>query len=499
MEHKHKLVAAESSQARGACPNHIIDRLSNLPDEVAHQMLSFLNFKELIRVGSVSKRCRELFLSTPSLVICSPDSGNKQKHLNLLDSFDRFLLHRGDSKIQRLSVSWCISSGLANKIFRMITWIHIAARCNVEVLDFALNGKHIPGTLELPACIFLCGSLRSLLVHMDTILKAPSFACSSNLQCLTLKSVTMDEGFCKWISSSCKCIKKLQLSYVSIENITIESSSLESFSLVGSSLRGVHLCHLNISCEKLVDIHIEFYKFDSSSKSMNIFAPNLKYLTWIGSILNYHNLGKITCLEKAEIFLKRKKDDYDFDKIFEVLCSIRKVKALILSEDTTQALFREGSMQLQFDDISYLSLHAGGVFDDLVPAMVSLLRGMPNLKTLHINSYPRFFGSKSCKFNRKYWKSQNLDFVHRLEEVKIELSNGYNGVEFARYILEHAQNLKKMVIHYPPQQSYVERRLSKSKMISTTSIDYQKRDLHKLQNWSESGTYYRYMIRGKSA
>ncbi|KAM2624459.1 hypothetical protein TB1_031434 [Malus domestica] len=454
MEHKHKLVAAASSQARGTCPNYTIDRLSNLPDEVAHQMLSFLNFKELIRVGSVSKRCRELFLSTPSLVICSPDSGNKQKHLNLLDSFDRFLLHRGDSKIQRLSISWCISSGLANKIFRMITWIHIAARCNVEVLDFALNGKHIPGTLELPACIFLCGSLRSLLVHMDTILKAPSFACSSNLQCLTLKSVTMDEGFCKWISSSCKCIKKLQLSYVSIENIIIESSSLESFSLVGSSLRGIRLCHLNISCEKLVDIHIEFYKFDSSSKSMNIFAPNL---------------------------------------------NICKVKDLILSEDTTQALFREGSMQLQFDDISYLSLHAGGVFDDLVPAMVSLLRGMPNLKTLHINSYPRFFGSKSCKFNRKYWKSQNLDFVHCLEVVKIELSNGYNGMEFARYILEHAQNLKKMVIHYPPKQSYVERRLRKSKMISTTSIDYQKRDLHNLQSWSESGTYYKYLNQGKSA
>ncbi|KAM2178707.1 hypothetical protein ACFX1R_033754 [Malus domestica] len=454
MEHKHKLVAAASSQARGTCPNYTIDRLSNLPDEVAHQMLSFLNFKELIRVGSVSKRCRELFLSTPSLVICSPDSGNKQKHLNLLDSFDRFLLHRGDSKIQRLSISWCISSGLANKIFRMITWIHIAARCNVEVLDFALNGKHIPGTLELPACVFLCGSLRSLLVHMDTILKAPSFACSSNLQCLTLKSVTMDEGFCKWISSSCKCIKKLQLSYVSIENIIIESSSLESFSLVGSSLRGIRLCHLNISCEKLVDIHIEFYKFDSSSKSMNIFAPNL---------------------------------------------NICKVKDLILSEDTTQALFREGSMQLQFDDISYLSLHAGGVFDDLVPAMVSLLRGMPNLKTLHINSYPRFFGSKSCKFNRKYWKSQNLDFVHCLEVVKIELSNGYNGMEFARYILEHAQNLKKMVIHYPPKQSYVERRLRKSKMISTTSIDYQKRDLHNLQSWSESGTYYKYLNQGKSA
>lgn len=106
---------------------------------------------------------------------------------------------------------------------------------------------------------------------------------------------------------------------------------------------------------------------------------------------------------------------------------------------------------------------------------------------------------QSCKFNRKYWKSQNLDFVHRLEEVKIELSNGYNGMEFARYILEHAQNLKKMVIHYPPQQSYVEGRLSKSEMISTTSIDYQKRDLHKLQSWSESGTYYRYLIQGKSA
>lgn len=53
-----------------------------------------------------------------------------------------------------------------------------------------------------------------------------------------------------------------------------------------------------------------------------------------------------------------------------------------------QVLLRQGSMHAQFDDISYLSMHTRSLTDDLVPAMVSLLRGMPNLNTLYLNSHP---------------------------------------------------------------------------------------------------------------
>ncbi|KAM2778560.1 hypothetical protein COP1_013933 [Malus domestica] len=64
-----------------------------------------------------------------------------------------------------------------------------------------------------------------------------------------------------------------------------------------------------------------------------------------------------------------------------------------------------------------------------------------------------------------YWRLQNPSFIH-LKEVTIELCDGSNGIPFAKYILEHAQNLKKMKIVYPPHQSYDVDKLKKSKMAS---------------------------------
>ena len=50
-----------------------------------------------------------------------------------------------------------------------------------------------------------------------------------------------------------------------------------------------------------------------------------------------------------------------------------------------QALFREGrSTQARFNNLSYLEMDIRNFSDELVPALVSLLRGMPNLCTLYI-------------------------------------------------------------------------------------------------------------------
>ncbi|KAL6179146.1 hypothetical protein ACLB2K_050662 [Fragaria x ananassa] len=184
------------------------------------------------------------------------------------------------------------------------------------------------------------------------------------------------------------------------------------------------------------------------------------------------------CLERAHVFLKHKGEDYDFDNTFGVLRSICRVKVLILSEDTTKALLREGSMHAQFDHISYLSMHMRSLTDELVPAMVSLLKGMPNLNTLHLKAHHslNIRKPKACGFKRKYWKSQNREFIHQLKEVSIDLSNGYtyNALELTRCILEHAQNLKKMVIFYLPRQSYVIGRVNKSNKVSTATVVVQE-------------------------
>ncbi|CAL9026448.1 unnamed protein product, partial [Prunus brigantina] len=124
MKHKHKLLATASSQAHVPCPESIIGR----------------------QAGAI-------------------------KHM--LNSFDQFLVHREDNKIQNFRIRLDLCSSVRDEMFRAITWIHIAVRC--------------------------------LLVKVYARLKVPSFPGSTNLQHLSLSGVRIDDGFSKWISSSCKC------------------------------------------------------------------------------------------------------------------------------------------------------------------------------------------------------------------------------------------------------------------------------------------------------
>ena len=82
---------------------------------------------------------------------------------------------------------------------------------------------------------------------------------------------------------------------------------------------------------------------------------------------------------------------------------------------------------------------------------------------------------QACGFNGKYWKSQKLDFVNQLKEVTIELSNGNNGWQLARFILEHAQHLKKMTIFYKPGKSHVINKINNSKVVSSATIDFHEK------------------------
>ncbi|CAB4287147.1 unnamed protein product [Prunus armeniaca] len=75
-------------------------------------------------------------------------------------------------------------------------------------------------------------------------------------------------------------------------------------------------------------------------------------------------------------------------------------------------------------------------------------------------------------FNMGYWRLQNIYFIHQLKEVTIELSIGSNGIQFAKYVLEHSQNLKKMTVFHAPQQSKAVRKITKSKIASSAKLAF---------------------------
>lgn len=83
-----KLRSTRSFQAEGALSEGITDRFSNLPDEVAHRILSFLTFEDLARVGTVSKRCRKFYVSAPSVNFEVSQARTNQKQVKLTDQMN---------------------------------------------------------------------------------------------------------------------------------------------------------------------------------------------------------------------------------------------------------------------------------------------------------------------------------------------------------------------------------------------------------------------------
>ncbi|KAM1773779.1 hypothetical protein ACFX12_043236 [Malus domestica] len=161
-----------------------MDRFSNLPDEVSHHIVYFLDTKDLTRLGTVSKSCRRLHLSTPTIRVyrCFVVHNSVDPHLsNFLSSFDRFLIQRGNSKIHIFSLRLCrvfsanaTARGFDEELYQIFSWIYNVVRCNVEVLEFELvEAGYIQdyegALLESPSCVFSCRSLRSLRLSLRKV------------------------------------------------------------------------------------------------------------------------------------------------------------------------------------------------------------------------------------------------------------------------------------------------------------------------------------------
>lgn len=105
------------------------------------------------------------------------------------------------------------------------------------------------------------------------------------------------KGFCKWVCSCCRFMKTLGLkNVIGLNNIIIESSSWDSFRVECSSFFQLQLFNLKISGEKHEEINI-IWDIDEylplMDNSLEISAPNLKYLEWDGSMMNHQNLAKL--------------------------------------------------------------------------------------------------------------------------------------------------------------------------------------------------------------
>ncbi|TQD97935.1 hypothetical protein C1H46_016460 [Malus baccata] len=444
------------------------DGFSSLPQDVVHHILSPLPISDVIRVGSSSKKYRQICSSSSSLnfvAFPSESTATFEKRSELLSSLDSFLLRRGNHRVQNFHLDWdcqyhCGRETNIPKCWdvetsRVFAWIRNAVDCHVQnlsvsfrtavvpFLQFAFGGS--PQT-EFPSDVLTGRSLRSVDLDMKfATIKARNLSLShhvSNLLRLHLKNVTVedDEAFCKWISLACIFIKDLVLEDVhGLGNIAVESASMELFKVHFPS--SASLCHVHISGEKLERIGITwtFRTAQRKSKSLKISAPNLKYLRWSGNMMSHQNLGDFNFLENVDLDL----DEYgvyymDNTTSHQFLSSIQGVKSLTLNQWSLKTLFKEGCTPPPLLNVSYLGMSIQDFCDEsLVPTMVTLFKSLPNLHTLEIIQLNEIGVLNGLT---------ELSLKDRINDVRIEVSYGFHLIEFARYILERAQILKKLVV-----------------------------------------------------
>ncbi|PWA57319.1 F-box domain, Leucine-rich repeat domain, L domain-like protein [Artemisia annua] len=228
------------------------DRLSNLPDDLIHKILSFVGIKLAVQTSALSSRWRSLWTSLPCLNFSSSDFKTMAK-------FNKFVTHvlsHHNNQIEvtsaKLSFHGKVSQGFVRRI------LDYAISHNVQQLT--VSSSDDSGT-PFPLYLFSSQSLKCLTIAGTGSMRSPRFMATLELATLTtlhLEYITFNDEAtdkCTGIFSKCANLKKLVLKQCSM-----------------NKSNGVDICHPGLS-----DLTLEsksLYK-----NVLNVVTPQLKNLT----------------------------------------------------------------------------------------------------------------------------------------------------------------------------------------------------------------------------
>ncbi|KAK0601362.1 hypothetical protein LWI29_023538 [Acer saccharum] len=243
------------------------DRLSSLPENIIRHIFSFLDSIDIVRASAVSRKWRYVWVSMPYL---SVDIPYKMKFNDFVDWVLMFRNRLVDIQILR------ISGLLLEENHAFYRLMDVIPEFNLQELDLMI--RYSRDKIELPQCIFNCGSLISLKLHIrkNCILKQHTFPGLSRLKSLDLcidKFMALSIGN---FVSSCPLLENLTVhgySFGEDNIIDITSASLKNLSLIRPIIwiePNARLYELNVACPNLVSLkvfNLELPKF--SFQEMN--------------------------------------------------------------------------------------------------------------------------------------------------------------------------------------------------------------------------------------
>ncbi|KAM1015871.1 hypothetical protein ACFX2I_045564 [Malus domestica] len=284
------------------------DRISDLPDEILHEIFSLVPVKSVAKNSALSRTWSHLWATLPVLdfnQVCPPmpkrlDHANElqvvlDEHMEALAFIPRVLFSRPENSninVFRFSGRLMSLSCLEDCICRVV---------NHRVGELQLNLLMACGErFDLPHCVYECDSLRSLTLINATRIRLRSQPEDSKPRfCFSFSLVKATSGLCSLQALTLKCVDILD------DHLTTDLFSDSSFpflqNLIMKTCQG--MTHLKISCSKLKDVRVVDMNLNSldisgsrlenltvrfcfenpsgdNKSRVNIFAPNLKVFRW---------------------------------------------------------------------------------------------------------------------------------------------------------------------------------------------------------------------------
>ncbi|KAK7257500.1 hypothetical protein RIF29_31522 [Crotalaria pallida] len=458
-----------------------IDRISDLPDAVLHNILFLLPIKCVAQMSVLSKRWKFLWSTFPDLDFttlspCSisnknlkfPNYENQRNHP--LDST------RMDFITQVLSVRHK-HSGIRNLCFRaslsfsrLNSLIRSAIRHNVRELDIEVTTSVATDDyFNFPRCVIGSESLRVLKLKSGFRLP-PSSIMREGFQSLHTLSLSLVILYNQpnlsdlFVESSFPLLKNLHLDMCfGLKYLHVGCRGLEDLSLE----KCFQLQGLDVSCAKLEKMRVVSC-FDAYSKksSLRINAPKLLHLFW-----QYNAVTDTTVFEHSNLLLEayvglfspnRGAIGMKMGKVESVnsfLSGLSHSGSLILERQTIEILSNNNFFIQPFRNLKSLELLTGFKKSN-VQGLACLFRSSPTLHTLIlkiINDYKierkqwnRDLWDMTSTEVEQYWESQIPSLMSFLQHLKVVKIHGFldceNEVTLAKFLLKHGKALEEMIL-----------------------------------------------------
>ncbi|KAJ3693634.1 hypothetical protein LUZ60_009114 [Juncus effusus] len=355
---------------------HLIDRLSDLPDSLLREILSRLKTREVAQTCILSKRWVKQWAFVRCLNFDSSEWQSEQTGLFTIkfqNFVNKFLLCRDDSTTidtLQLKCGFELEEGVTVSGSNVETWIRYASKHNTKNLVISLPVDKI---MQIPGCLFTSKSIENL--ELDIFEEEDLKIEPDRIKLLsrTFQLPRLRELILCWIYLDGNLIQNLLCGCPALESLTLGDCNFEmsnDFSLSSQTLK-----HLSINGQ------LSCMQAPTKNKFI-ICTPNVKCLRFSVQVdgdceIRCRDMSKV---REASLSIDFMNDSYDS----YLLCGLLGVVDLKLSRQTYLREMLEGELTNRlptFLHLKKLSVHNNCMICafDLVS---SFLKHCPNLEHL---------------------------------------------------------------------------------------------------------------------